>query len=158
MSKSGICQILCVVLLVAFISISFFGETDTVKTADEIADAVIGKVSTEGLEKFDEERLAVQFGLDGDDFASFVYYGSEDIMDVREILVIKGNEGNDLGKTAELIEKKAEEKYNTYKDYDALASGLLENRVIEISKGAIIYIVDKDAAAGLEAFLKCVEE
>ena len=53
---------------------------------------------------------------------------------------------------------KAEEKYNTYKDYDPVASALLEKRVIEADRGAIIYIVHDDAAAGLEAFLKCVEE
>ena len=79
-------------------------------------------------------------------------------MDVREILIIKGNENSDLKNVTEIISAKAEEKYNTYKDYDPVASSLLENRVIQISKGAIIYIVHDDASLGLEAFLKSVEE
>ncbi len=158
MSKAGTGQLICVILLAVFIGVSFFGKRDTVKTAEEIAEAVNAEVSAEGLKLFDGERLTSQFGLDGGDFGSFVYYASEDIMDVREILVIRGGEDSDLEAVAELIEKKAEEKYNTYKDYDPVASALLENRVIEVRRGAIIYIVHDSAAAGLEAFLKCVEE
>ena len=158
MSKSGAAQLICVVLLLAFIGFSFFGETDTEKTADEIAAAVTENVSTEGLVSFDEERLSGQFGISAEDFASFVYYGSEDIMDVREILVLKCKEETDSEKAAELIEKKAEEKYSTYKDYDPVASSLLEKRAMQVKRGAIIYIVDENAAAGLEAFLRCVED
>jgi hypothetical protein len=158
MSKAGTGQLICVILLAVFIGVSFFGKTDTLKTAEEIAEAVTADVSTEGLQLFDGERLSSQLGLDGEKFGSFVYYGSEDIMDVREILIIRGAEDSDLEAAAELIGKKAEEKYNTYKDYDPVASALLEKRVIEVRRGAIIYIVHDSAAAGLEAFLKCVEE
>ena len=158
MSKSGAGQLICVVLLLAFIGFSFFGETDTVKTADEIAAAVTEKVSTENLMSFSEERLSGQFGISAEEFESFVYFGSEDIMDVREILVLKCKEDTDSEKAVELIQQKAEEKYNTYKDYDPVASALLENRVLQMKKGAIIYIVDENAPSGLEAFLKCVEE
>ena len=158
MSKAGFSQLICVILLAIFIGFSFFSETDTVKTAEEIAVGVTDKVSMEGLQSFDGERLSSQYGIDGEEFESFIYYGSEDIMDVREILIIKGNENSDLKNVTEIISAKAEEKYNTYKDYDPVASSLLENRVIQISKGAIIYIVHDDASLGLEAFLKSVEE
>lgn len=158
MSKAGLGQLVCVILLIAFIGVSFFGKQDTDKTAEEIAEAVTAQVSTEGMQEFGSERLFSQLGLSGEDFGSFVYYGSEDIMDVREILIIRGGEGSDLADVAELIGKKAEEKYNTYKDYDPVASALLEKRVIEVSSGAIVYIVHDEASAGLEAFLKCVEE
>ena len=158
MSKAGAVQLICAFILVLFIGVSFFGKENTVKTADEIVEAVTAQISTEGLQKFDGERLFSQFGLDGTQFSSFAYYGSEDVMDVREILVIRAEEKSDLDSAAELIGKKAQEKYNTYKDYDPVASALLEKRVIEADRGAIIYIVHDDAAAGLEAFLKCVEE
>ncbi len=158
MSKAGAGQLICVFLLVLFIGVSFFRKEDTVKTAEEIAEAVTAQLSTEGLQQFDGERLSSQLGLDSEQFESFVYYGSEDIMDVREILIIRGKEESDLDSVAGLIGKKAEEKYNTYKDYDPVASALLEKRVIEVRRGAIIYIVHDDASAGLEAFLKCVEE
>lgn len=158
MSKSGYVQLICIILLIAFIGFSFFGEQDTAKTADEIAAEVTAQVSTDGLQKFDGERLLSQLGIMGEDFDSFVYYGSEDIMDVREILILKGRENTDLKSVTKLIGKKAEEKYNTYKDYDPVASALLEKRVIQVSRGAIIYIVHDEASAGLDAFLKCVEE
>ncbi len=158
MSKAGFGQLVCIILLILFIGVSFFGEGDTVKTADEIAAEVMKQISTEGLEQFDDERLVSRLGLDGEEFDSFVYYGSADVMDVREILIIKGKENANLDAVTELIGKKAEEKYNTYKDYDPVASALLEKRVIQVSKGAIIYIVHDDAAEGVSAFVKCVEE
>ena len=158
MSKAGFGQLICIILLIAFIGFSFFGEGDTVKTADEISAAVTAQVSTEGLSQFDEERLFSQLGLNGEDFDSFSYYASADVMDVREILIIRAKENTDLSAVTELIGEKAEEKYNTYKDYDPVASALLEKRIIQISRGAIIYIVHDDAPAALEAFLRCVEE
>lgn len=158
MSKSGLGQLICVILLVTFIGVSFFSDKSTTKTATEIAAEVTEKLSTDGLVSFDKERLASQLGLNADDFDSFSYYGSEDIMDVREILVIKGKEDTKLKEAADIIADKAEEKYNTYKDYDPIASALLEKRVIQISRGAIIYIVHDDAASGLESFLRCTEE
>lgn len=157
MSKAGIGQLICVFLLIAFIGVSFFGEGATEKNVAEIGADVTAQMNTEGLKSFDGERLFSQYGLDEDMLDSFVYYGSEDIMDVREIIVIKGKENTDLSAISDLIVKKAEEKYNTYKDYDPVAAALLEKRVIENSKGAIIYIVHDDAAAGLEAFMKSVE-
>lgn len=158
MSRSGAVQLICVFLLIAFIGVSFFGKEDTDKAAAEIAEAVTAQVSTEGLQEFGSERLFSQLGLSGEDFDSFVYYGSEDIMDVREILIIRGREDSDLDAVKAHIGKKAEEKYSTYKDYDPVASALLEKRVLEVSSGAIIYIVHDDAASGREAFLRCVED
>lgn len=158
MSKAGLGQLICIILLAAFIGFSFSGQEDTAKTAEEIAAEVTAQVSTDGLESFDESRLFSQLGLKAEELGSFVYYGSEDIMDVREILIIRAKEGTDLDGAAELIGEKAEEKYNTYKDYDPVASALLEKRVIQVSRGAIIYIVHDEAPKGLEAFLKCVEE
>lgn len=158
MSKAGFGQLLCIILLLIFIGVSFFGKEDTAKTSEEIAEAVTSQISTEGLEQFGEEKLLSRLGLESKELDSFIYYGSEDVMDVREILIIKGKENSDLDAVAELIGKKAEEKYNTYKDYDPVASALLEKRVIRVSRGAIIYIVHDDAPEGLDAFLKCVEE
>ncbi|MBE6775622.1 MAG: DUF4358 domain-containing protein [Ruminococcaceae bacterium] len=158
MSKAGLCQLVCIILLAAFIGFSFFGEENTVKTADEIAAEVTEGMNLDGLERFDSERLLSQLGVSGENFESFVYYGSEDIMDVREILVIKAGEDCDTDSVTSLLVKKAEEKYNTYKDYDPVASALLEKRVIQVSKGAIIYMVHDDASVGLDAFLRCVEE
>lgn len=157
MSKAGVGQLICVILLAVFIGFSFLGKEDTAKSAEEIGDSVMSQVSTEGLQSFDGERLFSQLGLNSDEFESFVYYGSEDIMDVREILIIVVGENTDPDAVTDLISKKAEEKYSTYKDYDPVASALLEKRVIEADRGAIIYIVHDDAAAGREAFLKCVE-
>ena len=55
MSKAGFSQLICVILLAVFIGFSFFSETDTLKTAEEIAVDLTDKVSTEGLQSFDGE-------------------------------------------------------------------------------------------------------
>ncbi len=159
MSRAGLTQLICVVLLVAFIAFSLSGEKDvTVKSAAEISEEITAVIDTENLISFDGIRLKDEFGFDGDSFESWVFIGSEDIMDVREILVIKPSEDADTEEIISAIEKRATEKYNTYKDYDPVASSILEARLIRESDGVIFYCAHEQAREGAEAFLKSVKE
>lgn len=158
MSRAGICQLICVVLLVVFIGFSLSQEKEITKSATEIAQEITFVINTENLQSFDEARLTEQFGFNSDEFDSWAYYGSEDIMNVREILVIKLKEGADSQAVADIIDKRAEEKYNTFKDYDPTAASILDGRVIENKNGFIFYAADESAHAGLEAFLKSIDE
>lgn len=158
MSRAGICQVLCVVLLAVFIAFSLSQEKEITKSAAEIAEDVTSVINTENLQSFDELRLTEQFGFDTGELESWAYYGSEDIMNVREILVIKVKDGIDSRALAEIIDKRAEEKYNTFKDYDPTAAAILDGRVIENKNGVIFYAADESADEGLEAFLKSIDE
>ncbi len=159
MSRAGFSQLICVVLLVVFIGFSLSGEKETVtKSATEIAEEITAVIDTENLINFDEAKLRDEFGFDGDSFDSWVFIGSEDIMDVREILVIKLSEGEDSKAVISAIEKRAQEKYNIYKDYDPLASSILEARVTEERGGVIFYSAHENAREGAEAFLKSTNE
>lgn len=158
MSRAGFCQLLCVIFLGVFIAFSLNQEKEIIKSAAEIAQEVTESVSAEGLEAFDEARLSEQFGFSEDDLDSFAYYGSQDIMNVREILVLKLNEGTDGKALTEVIEKRAEDKYNTFKDYDPAAAALLESRVVELKNGVVFFVVHEDAQTGLEAFAKSIDE
>ena len=159
MSRAGFTQLICVILLVAFIAFSLSGGNDvTVKSATEIAEEITAVIDTENLISFDSMRLRDEFGFDGDSFESWVFIGSEDIMDVREILVIKPAKGADTEEIISVIEKRADEKYNTYKDYDPAASSILEARLTQLSNGVIFYSAHEDAREGAEAFLRSVRE
>lgn len=158
MSRAGFCQLLCVILLGVFIAFSLNQEKEIIKSAPEIIQEVTESVSVEGLEEFDKARLSEQFGFSEEYIDSFAYYGSQDIMNVREILVLKLKEGTDGTALTEIIEKRAEDKYNTFKDYDAQAAALLESRVTENENGVIFFIVHENAQTGLEAFTKSIDE
>lgn len=158
MSRAGFSQLVCVILLVVFIAFSLSGEKEVTKSATEIAEEITAVIDTENLIYFDEVRLKDEFGFDGDSFESWVFIGSEDVMDVREILVIKLTEGTDSQAITSVIEERAEEKYNTYKDYDPLASSILEARVTQVSNGIIYYSAHENAREGAEVFLKSTKD
>lgn len=158
MSRAGFTQLICVILLAVFIGFSLSGEKEVTKSAAEIAEEITAVIDTENLIYFDDTRLKDEFGFDADSFESWVFIGSEDIMDVREILVIKLSEGADSEAVISVIEKRAEEKLGVYKDYDPLASSILEARVTEINNGVIYYSAHENAREGAEVFLKSTNE
>lgn len=159
MSRAGFSQLVCVILLAVFIGFSLAGDKEEItKSATEIAEEIKAVIDTENLINFDETRLKDEFGFEADSFDSWVFIGSEDIMDVREILVIKLNEGEDTEAVISVIEKRAEEKYNVYKDYDPLASSILEARVTEERGGVIFYSAHENAREGAEVFLKSTDD
>lgn len=158
MSRAGIVQLICVVLLAVFIGFSLSGDKEVTKSAEEIAEEITAVLDTENLIVFSETRLKDEFGFDAEDFESWAFIGSEDIMDVREILVLRLKKGADTKEYTSVIEKRAEEKYNVYKDYDPVASAVLKGRVTEESSGIIFYSAHENAREGAEVFLKSIKE
>lgn len=157
MSRAGFCQLVCVVLLAVFIFFSLSGEKEVTLSAGEIAESITSVMDTENLISFDEVRLEEEFGFKADSFDSFLYMGNEDIMDVREILIIKLKDGADEKAVISAIEKRAEEKYNTFRDYDAVAADILESRVTQSKNGFIFYCAHSDSRQGAQAFLKSTD-
>ncbi len=157
MSREGFYQLVCVILLVVFIGFSLSEEKEVTKSATEIAEEIAAVIDTENLVFFDEGRFEEEFGLDADTIESWAFIGSEDVMDVREILVIKLREGTDGEEIISAVEKRAEEKYNVYKDYDPVASAVLQARVTETNNGVIFYSAHENAREGAEIFIKSTQ-
>ena len=99
-------EIVCIVILVVFIGILSKEETVSDKTVKEVATAVTETVEIKGLKKQKEMQLKKELSLDAGEFDGVYFIKSDDVMDVREILIIKLKEGQSAEGAKEKIEKR----------------------------------------------------
>ncbi len=154
MRKTIFLEIICVVLLVFFIAFVTAEEKQVLLSAEEISQTVTAETSFSGLEKFGKDRFRDQTTLNPKNFESWIYFGSEDIMNVRELIIIKPGEVS-REKIMTALEKRIQEKMNIFEAYSPEAFSLLEKCVLTEKNGVIFFAVGEDADKALAAFYEC---
>ena len=89
MKRYRIAEIICIVILLVFIGVLSADETASDKTVKEVAGAVISDVSIKGLTKQSEMQIKKELSLTAKEYDGIYFAKSDDVMDVREILIIK---------------------------------------------------------------------
>lgn len=156
MNKHRVFEIICVVFLVVFIFFMSAGESYSDKTVDEVFNAVSGTVDMEELSKIKKNKIKQEFGIDFSQVDSYVYYASDAIMTVDELMIIKLKENVKAEDITEKIEKRIKEKQVLFEGYAPEQSALLKSYVLTYSKGFIFYAVSEDATDALISFLEQV--
>lgn len=154
MKKYRIAEIICIVILVAFIGFLSKEETTSDKTAKEVAKAVFSAVDTSGLKKQSELQIKKELSLSVDSFDGMYFIKSDDIMDVREIIIIKLKDGASSDEAIQKIKKRLEEKQTLFEGYAPEQSAMLQNYVLKQKAGFVFYAVLTDKEAALSAFNK----
>lgn len=154
MNKHRFAEIICIVILVVFIGILSGEETASDKTAEEVGAAVSSQVNSEGLKQCSEIEIKKELSLSADSYDGIYYLKSDEIMDVREILVIKLTENQSPDEAIELIEKRVGEKQTLFEGYAPEQSAMLQNYVLKQKAGFIFYAVSEDAETALSVFNK----
>lgn len=154
MKKYRIAEIICIVILIVFIGFLSREETSSDKTVKEVAKAVISAVDTKGLKKQSELQIKKELSLSADSYDGIYFIKSEDVMDVREIIIIKLKDGASSDEATEKIRKRSEKKQNLFEGYAPQQSAMLQNHVLKQKAGFIFYAVLEDKDAALSAFNK----
>ncbi len=154
MKKYRIAEIICIVLLVVFIGFLSKEETTSDKTAKEVAKAVFSAVDTSGLKKQSELQIKKELSLSVDSFDGMYFIKSDDIMDVREIIIIKLKDGASSDEAIQKIKKRLEDKQTLFEGYAPEQSAMLQNYVLKQKAGFVFYAVLTDKEAALSAFNK----
>lgn len=154
MKKYRIAEIICIVILVAFIGFLSKEETTSDKTAKEVAKAVFSAVDTSGLKKQSELQIKKELSLSVDSFDGMYFIKSDDIMDVREIIIIKLKDGASSDEAIQKIKKRLEDKQTLFEGYAPEQSAMLQNYVLKQKAGFVFYAVLTDKEAALSAFNK----
>lgn len=154
MKKYRIAEIICIVILVAFIGFLSKEETTSDKTAKEVAKAVFSAVDTSGLKKQSELQIKKELSLSVDSFDGMYFMKSDDIMDVREIIIIKLKDGASSDEAIQKIKKRLEDKQTLFEGYAPEQSAMLQNYVLKQKAGFVFYAVLTDKEAALSAFNK----
>lgn len=156
MNKHRVLEIFCVVFLVIFIFVISYEGAYTDKTAKEIAKDITSVMDVSELTLVGKRKIKQDFGIDFSHIDSFVYYASESIMTVDELMIIKLNEGVNADSITETIEKRIKEKQVLFEGYAPEQSALLKDYVIDFDSGVIFYAVGQSAAEAYQAFRTAV--
>ncbi len=146
-------EIVSIVCLIAFIMFVTSEGKVSEKSAPEVAEGVISVMNLEGTAEQKSKQLKKQFTFNAEEFDSFVYYKSDDVMNVRELLIIKVKEAEQIGAVVKEIEKVLENKKNLFESYAPEQSALLEKAIIETEQNFIFYAVGEDVAPAYSAFV-----
>ena len=154
MRKYRIMEIICIVILVVFIGVLSKEETVSDKTLKEVSAAVTATIDTKGLKKQKEMQIKKELSLTTESFDGIYYIKSEDIMDVREILIIKLKENQTSDEAIEKIEKRLKNKQTLFEGYAPQQSAMLKDYCLKQKAGFIFYAVHNDKETALSAFNK----
>jgi hypothetical protein len=152
MNKHRVIEIICVVFLICFIFLISMEDAVSDKTVKEVAEAVSMEINIGELSSFKKNKVKKEFGIDFDGIDSFVYYASDSVMNVEELLVIKLKEGAKADSITEKIETRVKDKQVLFEGYAPEQSALLKNYVLSVSHGFIFYVVGEEATDALILF------
>lgn len=149
-------EIVCVLFLAVFIFFITRGSGKSSKSAQEIFEEVSPSMDISELQECNSVRFKKEFGLNVNDFGSVVYYASDSVMQVKELLVVclASDEQKDL--LMETLESRVEEKCKLFEGYAAEQSALLEKYLLEEKAGVVIFAVCDDSAVLKQAFENAV--
>ena len=116
--------------------------------------AVISDVSIKGLTKQSEMQIKKELSLTAKEYDGIYFAKSDDVMDVREILIIKLKENQSAEDAIKKIEKRVSAKQTLFEGYAPEQSAMLKNYVLRQKAGFIFYCVLKESETAVSAFNK----
>ena len=151
--KYKILEIFCVICAAVFIAFSVLSNTGSKKNADEIYKEMSAKAQlTEGLVLRDNSFFKKTFGVSADEFESVVYYSSDDVMNVNELLIIKFDNKESAENLEENIKKYVADNYEIFNGYAPEQSERLQNYVLEANTNTLFFFVGGNSEAAQDAF------
>ncbi len=155
MRRTVFWEIICVAVLAVFILFITGEEKEVLLSAEEISQSIIAQTDYSELESFGKVRFKEQTTLSPKEFESWVYFGSQDIMNVRELIIIKPGEA-DSENIMNALEKRLEDKKKIFESYSPEAFSLLDNCILTEKRGVIFFAVGESADKALAVFLECI--
>lgn len=145
-------ETLCVILTVAFI----FGVTRTPPpsetSAAQMAAALLQVTDVSALHECKNAEFKREFELNPNDYEGVVYYSSDAIMEVRELLVVRLAGDEQAEPLMERIRSRAEEKIALFDGYAPEQEALLDAYLLENTRGFVLFAVCDEPSAVLQKF------
>ena len=145
-------ELICVVLL--GILITYVCVQDSVSTApfEKVKEAVLAAADTEGLTERDALEIKNKLSLEGDDYAEFLCFSGDSVMDVRELLIIRADNKAALEAAEKKISKYVTEKAELFDGYAPEESQLISSHVLTVKKGYLLFYIGEEKEKAVSAF------
>lgn len=144
-------EILTVTCLAAFIFFVNTRENYIDAGIDRIAARVreIGAVSD--MAEFDGTEVRKDFGINVKDYAGFLYYGHESVMNSEAVLVVRLSEPGQADGIISAVESGRSRSMELFKSYSPEQYELLSDGIVEQKGNYVIYVVSDKAGEIEEA-------
>ena len=149
--KYKIAEIICVAAAALFIFFTLSLNAETDKTAEEIGSEITEQIDVSDLLERDSQFFKKTFDRTADEFDGIVYYSSDNVMNVSEMLVIRLKDSSDSDIT-DTLEKYINSRYDTYAAYAPDQGDMLKNRVLTKKGNVVFMYVGKNPDAASDAF------
>lgn len=145
-------ELICVVLL--GILITYVCVQDSVSTAlfEKVKEAVLAAADTEGLTERDALEIKNKLSLEGDDYAEFLCFSGDSVMDVRELMLFRVSDADAVRAVSGRIEAYVKEKVNIFEGYAPEESSMLSAHILIGKKGYVLFYVGDGNEAVASAF------
>ena len=157
MNKHRVFEIVCVVFLAVFIFFMSGNDSYSDKTVDEVFEFLPQSTEFQQLQKIGKNEIKKEFGIEFDGIDSFVYYASDSIMTVDELMIIKLKENAKADDIIEKIEKRVKDKQILFEGYAPEQSAILKNHDLSYKDGFIFYCVSENSTDALIYFLESLK-
>ena len=146
-------EILCVIVLVLFIFavLAQKGQISNAAAAD-VGKAVSVACGLEQLEVRGDQAFKKEFDLDPQQFDGGYYAASDDVMEVREVLVVRLKPGDDGASLLEALRQRAERKIVLFEGYAAEQTALLKSYKLVQRGNFVMFVVCSTPAEAVKAF------
>ncbi len=146
-------EILCVLVLALFIFavLAQRQQTSDAKAAD-VGAAVAAACGLEKLEPRGDQAFKKEFGLDPQQFDGGYYAASDDVMEVRELLVVRLKPGDDGAALLETLRQRVQQKIVLFEGYAAEQTALLKSHQLIQRGNFVLFAVCDVPADAAKAF------
>lgn len=151
-----LCEAACVLALAAFIV--FVCSQDSISTVPfkQVAGAVTSASDLKELKKRDKLEFKDKFALDAKAYKGVLYYSSNSVMDVRELVILFTDNKQDLKAAQESIRAYVTEKGRLFEGYAPKESELISSHLLLNKKGYILFYIGEDKEKVLSAFSEAI--
>lgn len=154
MRSRAVKEIFCVLALILFVFFLTNDQGISNKSAAEVAEQVVKAMDVSELEERGKSEFKKQFGFNANDFDGVVYYSSDSVMQVRELLIVRLSDAAQAESLTEAIKTRMSEKKALFEGYAPEESALLGNYAIRESGGFVLFAVCDDPDAVISKFKK----
>ena len=148
-------EIVCVVLLLVFILVLTGRNKVSDADVETVFETASDAMDADGLLQADNQKIVETFGVVPAAYEGVRYLVSNDVMDVRELLVVKVGDGDeDVLRAA--IENHIKNKINLFEGYAPEQASLLKKYRTETKSGFVLFVVSDDASGVVRAFRRAV--
>ncbi len=150
-------ELLCVAVLVLFVfaAIAQKGRVSDAAPAD-VGAAVSAACGLEQLEVRGDKAFKKEFGLDPQQFSGGYYAASDDVMEVRELLIVRLKSSDDGAALTETLRRRVEQKIVLFEGYAAEQAALLKNYRLKQSGNFVLFAVCDSPSEAVKAFSRAL--